>query len=295
MTPPLRLRRAAAPVPATLLAVLAAALSGCGGGGDPDASIGTSRPDDASVRVDSGGPTSDGGDQDDGGGSDDGGTPARCNPATQAGCGPGEKCAFIVDDVRSGDGHVGCAEDGTIVITGDCTAPDEAGTTDDCVQEGHCYEGVCREICDEDVGCPAGTCVRVAGVAFDLCLPDCDALTQNCLPGEGCYLVEGGAICADVAGGGAPGDACKFLNECDAGAGCFDDGVGAGRCLAYCDFGGTFDEGSMQPCCGPGCGGTIGCAGDEICAGVADEPVVGVCVTDEDAGCDCSDSPPCPT
>jgi hypothetical protein len=70
------------------------------------------------------------------------------------------------------------------------------------------------------------------------CLPECDPLMPAC--GQGSCVPWGGTyICVPDASerGGAPGDPCDFLNDCDAGSFCASPGCrgGSGCCAAFCD------------------------------------------------------------
>jgi hypothetical protein len=213
--------------------------------------------------------------------------PVECHPVSQAGCGPGEKCAFIVDDVGLLSGHFGCAADGTAGVGEGCTAPAAVGESDDCEAGAHCYEETCHAICEEDATCGDRACVPSDTLDFGLCLPGCNLLTQNCPVGQGCYLATGEPICAAVTETASPpGGVCMFINDCAAGGGCFEDGMGGGVCLAYCDA-------TAFPCCGDACGGTPGCEADEVCVVIEGEESFGVCLLDADAGCVCTPAPVC--
>jgi hypothetical protein len=140
-----------------------------------------------------------------------------CNPLTQGGCNPGEKCTWINDQDDPPIGHVGCAPDpgaGGIAIGSACTeGPAGPMGYDTCVKGSVCLSGECKQICDNAGGAPtcdqnhscqiyadffenAGT--AVAGV----CDPSCDPLTQDLkvgavtaacgstmatMPTKGCY------------------------------------------------------------------------------------------------------------
>ena len=114
-----------------------------------------------------------------------------CNPKTQTGCNPGEKCTWINDQDNPPIGHVGCAPNGTIAIGQACTDP-PAGPMgyDNCVGGSVCLAGVCKQICDVDGGSPTcdqnHACTRyadffeVGGTAVaGVCDPACDPLTQD--------------------------------------------------------------------------------------------------------------------
>jgi hypothetical protein len=242
------------------------------------------------------------GDDDDADGGVDGGPILECNPISQTGCDAGEKCAFVLDDVDSRVGHTGCVANGTVEQGGDCTGPEAVGESDDCVAGAHCYLSKCNAMCVDNTQCgDAGACQSFESLDYDVCLPSCNPLDQTSCPQDplqGCYLGSGGAVCAAVTDAmSAPGGPCTYLNDCNPGGGCYDDGMGGGICLEYCDFDAGYDEKTMQPCCGgdPSCAGMHGCSDlTHICGGIQDEDVIGVCFPAADAKCDCANDPPCP-
>jgi hypothetical protein len=140
-----------------------------------------------------------------------------CNPLTQGGCNPGEKCTWINDQDDPPIGHVGCAPDPGatgIAIGGACTeGPAGPMGYDTCVKGAVCLSGECKQICDQAGGAPAcdqdHSCTRyadffeVGGTAVaGVCDPACDPLTQDLkvgavkqacgstmatMPTKGCY------------------------------------------------------------------------------------------------------------
>jgi hypothetical protein len=96
----------------------------------------------------------------------------------------------------------------------------------------------------------------------------------------------------------AAGGACTFLNDCEPGTGCLDDGMAGHACFEYCDFDAGYDDRTMQPCCGgdPACAGMHGCTDlTHICGRVqSEDQAVGICFPAADAKCDCANDPPCP-
>ena len=140
-----------------------------------------------------------------------------CNPLTQGGCNPGEKCTWINDQDNPPIGHVGCAPDpgaAGIAIGSACTDP-VAGPMgyDNCVKGAVCLSGECKQVCDQAGGAPTcdanHSCTRyadffeVGGTAVaGVCDPACDPLTQDIkvgtvtqacgsvsatMPTKGCY------------------------------------------------------------------------------------------------------------
>jgi len=183
-------------------------------------------------------------------------------------CGPGQKCALIVTNVGAQTGFPGCWSNGDKGIGVSCTSAAMVDTADDCIAGSHCVFGTCHEICKLDTAaCSDGGCVGVNNLEsqFDICLPSCDPLASTCIAGEGCYMLAQGSVCAPVIGAGvAPHGACDSPNECAAGSGCFNT---PGECLAYCDFS-TYANVNDPGHCDAG----------EVCGGITDEPIVGVCV-----------------
>ncbi len=282
--------------------VVALAVAACADGGnaddagvgavdarvDPDATVvpdAASLPDaappvpDAGATVDGAVPVPDAGEPPDG----------ACNPVVQD-CGPGFKCGFVLDDPMSGLGHTGCAVDGTAPLGEACTSPTVAGTSDTCAAGGSCYQSICREICTTvSDTCSEGSCVPFNDIDFDMCLPNCDPIAQDCPGDDACYLLTSGSVCAGVFMDAQPGEPCTAANGCTAGAGCFGD---PGTCLRYCSL--TVcppqldDMGNVVAWCGPEADPPCTCAGGaefsgmeclatESCQGIMGNDLIGVC------------------
>ncbi len=193
-----------------------------------------------------------------------------CDPILQD-CAAGQKCALIVMDTGAQTGTVGCALNGDKAVGQSCSQPSMVGASDDCVSGSHCVFGTCHEMCVIGTSpCAAGGCVGVNNLEmqFDICLPNCDPLLQNCGAGDGCYLTGDGPVCAAVVGAGGagvpPGGSCTSLNDCQAGSGCFNT---PGTCLKYCNF-------SLYP----NVRDPDYCALGEVCGGIVDEDTYGVCI-----------------
>lgn len=86
------------------------------------------------------------------------------------------------------------------------------------------------------------SCVRLGADAVGNCTNGCDPFRQNCadvmMTMQACYASDdtGEGVCSDVFGGGGDGDACQYLNACDAGLACWSPpgGMGAAACRPYC-------------------------------------------------------------
>ena len=201
-----------------------------------------------------------------------------CDPFAQTGCDPGLKCARVLDDRTANEGHIQCVVDGDVDHGDACYEPMVAGEYDDCKSGLYCYASECRALC-ETTGepCADGTCAPFEYLPFDVCLPTCDPLAQDCPDtaggsAQGCYLTSLGPACARVFGGdGVPaGGACTYVNDCEPGAGCLDT---PGTCRTYCDIvecPPDPDTLAWQPC-------PTWCPPTDICRGITGETLYGAC------------------
>lgn len=170
-------------------------------------------------------------------------------------CARGEKCNIWADDG-------GNAWNATRCVPVD-RAPD--GPDDPCTVEGSGVSGIdscdIGSVCwDVDPRTLEGTCVSfctgsenapicesgltcTAGNLIFLCLSTCDPLVQDCIDGEGCYVIEDTTECAPDTSddSGATFDTCAFANACNPGLNCTDEEI-VGLC----------DEGA-EACCTPFC------------------------------------------
>jgi hypothetical protein len=116
-----------------------------------------------------------------------------CNPLTQTGCAPGQKCNWIYEQLEPVRvGHIGCEPAGTVAIGGSCG--DAAIGPDPCVTGAECVNGRCEKICDYDGRydgaqpmcdeahvCSSYLNLFVEGTSnvAGVCDPACDPLTQQ--------------------------------------------------------------------------------------------------------------------
>jgi len=238
---------------AVLLAFAACGDDGSGStdGGGIDASVPTAdaSPVDASVVVDASIPT-------------------NCDPVSQQGCDPGQKCSVIPGTPA----RIGCVSDlGTIALRQSCTVA-TAAVPDQCAPGLVCRgetTPVCQEFCDDS---PSDTCSGAQACVFEfdidgdffvdyeLCGASCDVLQQDCIAGHACYPSLGGEICAEEGGGSTPvseGGMCPFANSCEVGTGCFRLGAGADwLCFKICDPSG--DDCALDQICNPVAGESWG-------------------------------------
>lgn len=200
----------------------------------------------------------------------DGGDNSQCDPSLQD-CPRGEKCTAVsmiegepwgtnVCVAVNGDGALG---DPCNVEGGKYTGIDNCGVGYICLltdDEGK--DGACVEFCDGDLECPASgaECAVYNQGSLPICLANCDPLTQDCDPGQGCYPSAGGNsfICFKTSvgvGEGGQGDGCTYVNQCQPGL----------MCVAVDSLIGCMDPGG---CCSPFCSvmeGNAPCTPGEEC------------------------------
>ncbi len=146
----------------------------------------------------------------------DAGSTTTCNPVTNTGCDPTEKCTMLTDP-SSGLTMTGCAPNGTVDLGGTCTQV--AGQSyDDCKAKSLCSGGTCREICDSATNsCNATQCTQYVSVFDDvpdtgLCPAPCDPVAQDCADvAQGCFVLlnTGFATCEGANAAGTAGVECS--------------------------------------------------------------------------------------
>ena len=207
----------------------------------------------------------DGGDDIDGSIADvDGLPPAACNPIAQTGCGPTEKCTYVVEDNTNPDAVLArtkCVPDGTVDIGGACAAAGEVpNLTDNCLAGGLCNNGVCKEICTTAPNsCGEGFACSQYVDTFDdvegagVCDPGCEPVSQNCAAEtDACYVqftAPFNASCAGVPASAAtqeqdevgfgPNATQCYLNGCNEGFQCMiaattEANAPQNVCAAFC-------------------------------------------------------------
>ena len=219
----------------TAMCVGALGLVACGGGSSDDVDAGGITLTDGSVGAVDAPPAT-----------------AKCNPVTNTGCMPGEKCTVITDPTTM-LAVTDCAADGSVAL-GDPCMVDATSGVDNCVAKSLCSGGNCREICGSAPNtCGAsGECSQYGGLFDDvegagLCSPSCDPVTQDCMGEEGCFIVlaTGVATCEGQNVDGTRGEQCSgptdsptacWVNGCAAGHLPFLDGPAGGRalCTPFC-------------------------------------------------------------
>lgn len=251
----------------THLAALAFSLlvAGCGGGDEPLCTPGASvacvgtggcaggqvcNADGTGFGACSCGPGPDGGTNDSGmndSGTTDHGTnedaaAGPCDLVAQSGCGNGQRCTWVRDDL--GGGGAECASAGTIPALGECVAS-ESGEVDDCVAGHACVAGLCHRLCSTVAGCGANfACTTYADFVDDgttgVCSPLCDPVSQTRLSDD------------------AP--ACGSSNVSSPTIGCYGPFSGPFTCNRMADGAGALTHGTTP--LGPPSGGAFrnGCA-----------------------------------
>ncbi len=201
-----------------------------------------------------------------------------CDPLTQAGCGPSEKCTIVPSALQGEPPVIGCVPSSGSGAAFEPCVPATYDTPDDCAPGLACVGTLaprCLAFCEDHPTdtCGAGqTCALGDDLDGDLvvdvsyCAESCDLFTQDCSdPSFACYPTRQGSICLLAGAGGGPadeGEPCAAANSCAEGLGCFRIGTSLDWiCFAICDPFGT-----GGPICHPG----------QTCYQVEDE-VWGVC------------------
>lgn len=173
-------------------------------------------------------------------------------------CPAGEKCAPWANDGNAWNSLKCVPIDPTPLPPGSpCQFDGEVmGGVDNCEIGSMCWNfdedtgfGTCVEQCigtEEDPKCDDGSvCVISNDAVLTLCLPECDALAQDCPENQVCIDNGVGFICVDDASGdsGEVFADCEYLNACDEGLACVPntlasecDPVSSHCCLPLCDL-----------------------------------------------------------
>ncbi len=163
----------------------------------------------------------------------DGGTSwnaTRCSPVVASPDQPGDACSVEGSDVSGLDS---------------CGPGAMCWSVDPETNEGTCFP-FCQGSSDSPL-CedPNALCSITNEGVLALCLPTCSPLLQDCAESHGCYPLNGDFGCMPDYSyrAGGYGEACEFINVCDAGLFCALPGlvpgcVGAtGCCSEYCELG----------------------------------------------------------
>jgi len=181
----------------------------------------------------------------------------------------GNECDLFLQDCPRGEKCMPWANDGSSWNDLRCSPiaedPDAVGEPctvegsavsgiDSCAAASMCFyvdpetnAGTCVAFCvgsaDNPMCDPGFWCAMNGDGALALCIADCDPLLQDCAEGQACHHVNGNFACVPDDSGdmGLPGDPCEFVNACDPGTFCAEEGLvpgceGAiGCCTPFCD------------------------------------------------------------
>lgn len=200
---------------------------------DPDASDAAT---DAEDRADAGDASSDAppGDVEAGADAADAGP---CDPVTGGGCGSGQKCGWIIDQIFPFvAGHTGCVPlVGSKALHDDCNSD-----TEDCAAGYHCT-GECDKVCRSTNDCPARHICAPTNAFEDrpgvgLCFETCDPVKPfDCTePGEACYWFGSVGTCFNE--GPYVGECTSVGSfECARGTECVPINETTLECRRFCD------------------------------------------------------------
>jgi hypothetical protein len=168
---------------------------------------------------------------------------SACVLSAQTGCPPGFKCIYAGSATPN---RGACRPDGSIAGGGMCTVDTQGD--DLCVAGLQCIFNECIPFCGFGLSC-AATYACIDFTQYQLCLRQCDALTQDCpvsagMLAQACFIGQGTTACAVPERFLAEGAACTAFNDCRQGLSCVE-----GVCRAHCDYGSTPD---MQGTCAAG-------------------------------------------
>lgn len=180
----------------------------------------------------------------------------ECDPYVQD-CPPGQKCAPWADRGGTLWDALKCVDIAGDGAPGDpCTATGPGSGMDDCALGSICWDldaknqGTCVAQCSgsfENPICPPQhSCSYSRTGVIDVCIFDCNPLTQDC-PGDDLCIPNGNIfLCVQDASGdaGQTNGPCEFANSCDKGLICLDSGTASsacdlqasGCCQPYCEF-----------------------------------------------------------
>lgn len=202
-----------------------------------------------------------------------------CDPVSQSGCNPDQKCSITPQPNPVLPPVVACVpRTGARQALESCSraTPTQA---DDCAPGLACRgqaDPRCLAFCADspDDTCPASEmCLFAEDLDSDLtidvqyCARLCDVLDQDCgQSGVACYPTRDGTLCVSEGAGSTPageGQICPYANSCAEGLGCFRVGTSSDwLCFAICDA----DQ-----------SGGPGCAANQFCNRHEDDDW-GVCI-----------------
>ncbi len=184
---------------------------------------------------------------------DGGGGSIECDIWAQD-CAEGEKCMPWANDGGNSWNSTTCSPVSANPKQEGDECQREGDAVDNCDKSMMCWDvneegnGTCVAFCTGSEAAPmcnpGQTCTIANGGVLILCLPSCDPLAQDCSPGQACYPITDGFVCAPDASGeemGGQGDPCMYINACDAGLACLTgefvpDCASDSCCSAFCEL-----------------------------------------------------------
>jgi hypothetical protein len=172
-------------------------------------------------------------------------------------CPDGQKCVAFGWDTESIWDATRCwpVADDPGQLGDPCTVEESSFSgSDDCDFGLMCFfvdadtlTGTCVEQCqgpsfDPTCAPPDTTCLVTNDAPLAVCLPRCDPLDQACGDDAACVYADEDLMCVPVAGDGAAyGDACEYVNSCNAGLLCVVaefavDCDASNCCTSFCDL-----------------------------------------------------------
>lgn len=168
-------------------------------------------------------------------------------------CPDGQKCTFVANDGGSTFNDMQCVDIMGDAVHGEpCMVPGRQLTGDDTCALGHlCWfvdheagMGTCMALCQgtpEAAFCePYKSACEFAAEGFNLCLPTCDPVVQDCAADRACYVIHGTTRCSWLISQGGLGEVCEYINACAPGLQCISgelwpDCEGDKCCAPFCD------------------------------------------------------------
>jgi hypothetical protein len=134
-----------------------------------------------------------------------------------------------------------------------CTYGGVLESTDDCDATSLCWDvmdvdgepiGTCMAICTgtvEDPECPPKSDCLIRNFNYNVCIPTCDPIIQDCGEGLACFWANYNFNCIFTTDDIPAGEPCSFINDCAAGLSCLTAEVlpgceGSACCSGYCDL-----------------------------------------------------------
>ena len=178
-------------------------------------------------------------------------TVSECDPFAQD-CPEGEKCVAYGSTGGNWDANKCVPVTGSQVVGDQCISTGPVEATDDCDANSYCWDvmdvdgmaiGVCTPFCEgsaDDPICPPDTsCLIANDGSINLCVKTCDPLLQDCGEGLACFWANNGFNCIFTTQDIPLGEACGYINDCQAGLGCLTADVlpncnGSACCGSWC-------------------------------------------------------------